>query len=176
MSKSFFPFNKFFLGLILSFFFGNAQCQDLHPTATYPKITGYFSIINPIFAFNKDELTPNFKNSYVVGFPVGINILKSDKIGFSFEITPFIKAENNDSKVSYFLFHPGVLFRYPKGFTIATRAAFETSGRYGCTLIFSKIIIRNKTNSFFIATPIPARFGNQMPASLGLGVQIGILF
>jgi len=108
--------------------------------------------------------------------PFGINVLTSNTSGFSFEIIPFIKAADGTSKTSNVLFHPGYIIRKKKGFNIITRAAFETSGRYGGTLVFNKIIAKSKTNTYFIATPIPFRFGNDKPASVGFNFQFGFTF
>ena len=142
----------------------------------YPKIAGYGSIVHPIITQDKDGTTHNFAGSYTVGFPFGLNILKSDHIGFSFEITPFIKAENGTDKVYNYLFHPGIMFRYPKGFTFISRMAFETGGRYGATAVFSKVIIRKTSMNYFIAVPVPIRFGNDKPPSIGIAFQFGISF
>ena len=75
---------------------------------SYPRTAGYMSIVHPIVSVNKDKATYNFSGTYTVGFPCGVNILKSDRAGFSFEVTPFITATGGTSKVSNFLFHPGV--------------------------------------------------------------------
>ncbi len=92
------------------------------------------------------------------------------------EFVPYIRSANGTSKMSNFLFHPGALFGLGKGFTLATRAAFETSGRYGFTPVLNKIVKRNSQCSYFIAVPVPARFGNDLPASLTIGFQFGIIF
>lgn len=152
--------------------FAKAQQQVL----TYPRAVGYISVVNPVVTIDEKSAVYNFTDGYTVGFPCGINVLKSDKIGFSFEVTPFIKFNDSSSKVSNVLFHPGIMFRYPKGFTLLTRFAFETSGRYGGTLVFNKIIYRTKMNNYFVAMPIPFRFGNNKPASLGVALQFGISF
>ena len=137
---------------------------------------GYASFIHPIVTFDKNGSTFNFSNSYTVGFPIGINILKSDKIGFSFEITPFIKAQHDSSKVSSILFHPGVMFRFKHGFTIIGRLAFETAGRYGFTPVFNKVLIRAKNVNYFVAMGIPVRMGNEKPISVGVALQLGVSF
>ncbi|MEA5259375.1 hypothetical protein VB264_16370 [Arcicella aquatica] len=142
----------------------------------YPKVVGYMSIVHPMVTAYQNETVYNFNNDYTVGFPVGINILKSDRIGFSFEITPFVKVANGNSAVSNMLFHPGIILRYPKGFSINNRLAFETSGRFGYTAVFSKVIVRTKMNNFFVAMPLPLRFGNNKSASIGIGLQMGITF
>ncbi|MBA0883765.1 hypothetical protein [Flavobacterium undicola] len=143
---------------------------------TYPKITGYFGILHPLVSINKDETTVNFRDYYAVGFPTGINIWKSEKIGFSFEIVPSIKDDQGVSKVNNLLIHPGVLVALGHGYTFAGRVAFETSGRYGVTPVFNKTIKKNANSSYFVAVPLPVRFGNDHPASFTLGFQFGIAF
>ncbi|QEC42096.1 hypothetical protein [Pseudobacter ginsenosidimutans] len=143
----------------------------------FPKITGYAGILHPLVTFSREEKPHyNFDGAYVIGIPTGINIWKSAKIGFSMEFVPLIRAANGTSKMNNFLFHPGALFGLGNGFTLATRAAFETSGRYGLTPVLNKIVKKNKGSSYFIAVPIPIRFGNDLPSSVSIGFQFGISF
>ena len=166
-------FAVLFLGSLLISITGYSQQI---PAQTYPKIAGYVGIVHPIVTFSSDGTHTNFKDSYIVGMPIGINLWKSAKIGFSSEIVPFIKATSSGSKVNNVLFHPGVLVALGNGFTFAGRAAFETSGRYGLTPVFNKVVKKNKGSSYFIAVPLPARFGNDLPSSFGIGFQFGISF
>jgi hypothetical protein len=62
------------------------------------------------------------------------------------------------------------------GYTFAGRAAYETSGRDGFTPVLNKAVIKNKNSNYFVAVPVPVRFGNDHPASLTLGFQFGIAF
>ena len=156
----------------MSFHYSQAQQVPV----TYPKIAGYVGILHPIVTFSKHETTYNFKDYYIGGLPTGINIWKSAKIGFSAEFVPFIKADSTGSKMNNFLFHPGVLVALGKGWTFAGRAAFETSGRYGFTPVFNKIVKKNKNSGYFIAIPLPFRFGNNHDATFGVGFQFGIAF
>ncbi len=142
----------------------------------YPKITGYAGTIHPIVTYSNSKPIYNFNGAYVGGLVAGINIWKSKKIGFSFEFVPFIRATDSTSRMSNFLFHPGVLFALGNGFTLATRAAFETSGRYGFTPVLNKVLVKGKNSSFYIAVPLPARFGNDHPASISAAFQFGIAF
>ena len=160
------------LSITVLFFQTNAQ----QTKNEYPRTVAYMSIVHPIVTAYSNETVYNFENDYTVGFPVGINLLKSDKIGFSFEITPFVKTANGTSSVSNFLFHPGLILRYPKGFSINNRMAFETSGRFGYTAVFSKVIAKTKMNNFFVAMPLPLRFGNNKPMSVGMVIQVGLTF
>jgi hypothetical protein len=143
---------------------------------TYPKITGYVGVLHPIVTFDSNGSHTNFKDSYTVGMPTGINIWKSAGVGFSMEMVPTIRAENGTSRMSNFLFHPGILLALGKGFTFAGRAAFETSGRYGLTPVLNKTLIKNKNTSYFAAVPLPLRFGNDRPTSFTIGFQFGIAF
>jgi hypothetical protein len=150
--------------------------QPSAPTIIYPRITGYVGIVHPLISFDKDGTHKNFEASYTVGMPTGINLWKTSKVGFSFEVVPYIRAENGISKMSNFLFHPGILFALGDGYTVVGRAAFETSGRYGLTPILNKVIKKNKNSNYFLALPLPLRFGNDKPSSFGAAFQFGIGF
>ena len=160
---------------LLAAYSAKAQ-QQPEQTHTYPRVTGYFSILHPIGTWNKDGFHDNFSDVYTLVFPFGMNILKSDKFGISFEIAPAIRTEHNISKVSSVLFHPGAMFRFKHGFTFIGRAAFETNGRYGFTPVFNQVIKKGKDASLYLALPIPVRFGNDQPASLTTGLQVGVSF
>jgi hypothetical protein len=160
---------------LICFGFGSGIRAQEH-VATYPKITGYVGIVHPLVSFDNEGTKTNFKDYYIVGMPIGINIWKSSRIGFSAEFVPYIRAEDGTSKVNNFLFHPGVLVALGKGWTLAGRAAFETAGRYGFTPVLNKVVKKNKNSGYFIALPIPFRFGNDHPASFTIGFQFGIAF
>ncbi|GAB3931668.1 hypothetical protein [Larkinella terrae] len=162
------------LGLVLAAFLKTASAQETPPV--YPRVAGYVGILHPIVTFSSEGTVTNFKNYYIVGLPTGINIWKSPKIGFSVEVVPLVQAENGASKVSNLLFHPGVLVNLGHGFTFAGRAAFETAGRYGFTPVLNKIVKKNRNSGYFVAVPIPVRFGNDHPASVTLGFQFGLAF
>lgn len=142
---------------------------------TYPKVVGYLSFIIPI-ATVANTITYNFNGSASIGFPIGVNVLYSDKFGFSYEFTPTIKAGGGTSKMSNLLFDPGTMFRFQHGFTIITRLAFETSGRYGFTPVFNQVYAHTKDVNYFVALSAPVRFGNSASSSIGLNVQFGFTF
>lgn len=98
------------------------------------------------------------------------------QIGFSAEFVPDIRAENGTSRMINCLFHQGVLLSMRKGWTFAERAAFETGGRYGFTPVLNKIVKKNKNSGYFVALPLPFRFGNNLPSSFTIGFQFGIAF
>jgi hypothetical protein len=144
--------------------------------SNYPKIAAYVGVLHPIVTFDSRGTHTNFSNAYTVGMPTGINIWKSPHVGFSVEMVPFVRTENNISRMSNFLFHPGVLLALGKGYTFAGRAAFETSGRFGFTPVLNKVIIKKEHVSYFAAVPLPVRFGNQLPAAFTAGFQFGVAF
>lgn len=94
-----------------------------------------------------------------------LNLWKTEKVGFSAEFVPFIRAESGQNRISNFLFHPGVLLRIPKGYVIALRAAFETLGRYDFTPVLSKTVLKKEQYGYFVALPLPLRFGNNHNAA-----------
>ncbi len=144
---------------------------------TYPRVVGYLSFILPLITVTKDATTHNFSNGATsIGFPIGVNVLYSDKFGFSYEFTPTIKASGGTSKTSNILFDPGTMFRFQHGFTFISRLAFETSGRYGFTPVFNQVYARTKDVNYFVALSLPTRFGNSAEASIGLNLQIGFTF
>jgi hypothetical protein len=145
-------------------------------TITYPRITGYVGIMHPIVTFGNEGAHTNFDGAYIGGLPTGINIWKSARIGFSIELVPFIRVADGTSKTNNLLFHPGLLVSLGHGFTLANRVAFETSGRYGITPVLNKVIKKSKDYNYYIALPVPARFGNNQPATIGIGFQFGIAF
>ncbi|WP_345955412.1 hypothetical protein [Mucilaginibacter sp. PAMB04168] len=139
-------------------------------------MAGYVGILHPIITFDRGGTHANFGSSYTIGVPTGINVWKSAKVGFSVEMVPFVRTENNISRMNNFLFHPGVLVALGKGYTFAGRAAFETSGRFGFTPVLNKVIIHGKGINYFAAVPLPVRFGNERPTSLTASFQFGIVF
>lgn len=155
-----------------------AQVDTLPTTIKhhYPEIKGYTGLVHPLYTWSDNGNVANFTSYYLVGNPWGINIWKSAKFGLSLEFTPYIKFSNNDSKLSNFVFHPGVLYRLGHDFTLIGRVAYETSGRYGFTPILNKVIYRDSSSNVFVALLLPARYGNTQAPSYSVAFQFGIGF
>jgi len=153
-----------------------AVAQSSQQEFTNPNISTYFSIVHPIVSFSDHGTNYNFRDNYTVGFPIGINFLKSKKIAFSIEFVPSVVATSNSNKMNGLLFHPGVIYRNIGGFNLLTRLAFDTNGRYGFTCIVNRPIIKQEKVTYFMAMPIPIRFGNDQPVSLTVGLQFGLSF
>jgi hypothetical protein len=151
--------------------------QKVKLKSAYPKTVGYLSFILPLETLQSGRFTPNFDHQTTsIGFPVGVNVLYGPRFGFSYELTPTVKASDGTSKMSNLLFDPGTMFRFDHGFTIISRLAFETSGRYGFTPVFNQVYARTKDINYFVALSLPTRFGNSELASVGLNLQIGFIF
>lgn len=162
--------------LLLTLLSVSAHSQTPPPPHDYPRTVLYQGILHPIVTFSQDAPVVNFKTFYQVGFPVGVNVWKTAKLGYSLEVVPFIRAEAGISRMNNVLFHPGLLLGLGKGYTLASRLAFETAGRYGLTPVLNKVVKRNENTNYFVAIPIPVRFGNDRPTSVTLGFQFGIAF
>jgi hypothetical protein len=151
--------------------------QKVTAKPKYPRVVGYLSFILPLETLQGGKITGNFAHHTTsIGFPVGVNVLYSDHFGFSYEFTPTVKASGGSSKMSNLLFDPGTMFRFDHGFTIITRLAFETSGRYGFTPVFNKVYARTDAVNYFVALSLPNRFGNSAAHSIGLNLQFGFTF
>jgi len=160
--------------LFLTSKIANAQTDGVVDSS--PEIKSYFSIVHPITTLTKNGSHFNFDDSYRVGFPVGINFLQSDKIAYSIEFVPTISVNDSSSNVTGLLFHPGVIYRNIAGFNLLTRLAFNTNGRYGFTAVINRPIIKKDKVTYFLAMPVPFRFGNNSPFSVTFGFQVGIIF
>jgi hypothetical protein len=171
------------LFLVLCLFFKNSFAQQENSTATitttssaYPRVVGFFALLVPVGTFNDKGFTANFSKNSVFGLPFGLNLLKSDHLGFSIEMVPFMLSQSGSTKMNYMLFHPGVMFRFPNGFTFIPRLAFQTDGRYGFTPVFSKIISTQKDYQLYLSLSEPVRYGNNLPGSFTTALQFGITF
>lgn len=164
------------LTVSLNAFSQEQQKIENQTSGTFPEIKGYVGLVHPIYTWSREGNAVNFKYYYTVGNPWGINIWKSKKVGISFEFTPFIRSDVRGSKVSNFLFHPGVLYRLKYDFTLIGRVAYETAGRYGVTPILNKVLIRYPKSNVFAAVLLPVRFENNHAPSYTVAFQFGIGF
>lgn len=160
------------IAFIAVLFTSTAYSQNKPLQNEYPlKVSGYFGVLHPIATIQDGKVQMNFDGAYTVGFPIGINVQRSPKMGFSFEIVPMIKADRQESKVSNIAIQPALYFPLKDGWTIVSRLSFEKSGRYGFIPIVSKRIVNGK-NPVSVILPFPVKFGNGQPVS----VTTAILF
>ena len=171
-SALFLPRNSFAQGMQS----GSTDTTKAPAKPVYPKVVGYVSFILPLETYSAGSFTPDFSSTTKIGFPIGVNVLYSDKFGFSYEFTPTVKENSTTNGVSSILFDPGTMFRFEHGFTIITRLAFATDGQYGFTPVFNQVYARTKAVNYFVAGSIPVRFGGGGAATIGVSLQIGFIF
>lgn len=164
--------------IVLFFVISNEVFSQDKPNPTEPsRLTGYFSVLNPLVKFSGGETTDNFSDGYVIGFPSGFVLMgKSNKAGFIFELVPLIQFSEGSSRMANLVFNPGVQFHYPNGWNFNALLSFESSGRYGFTPVISKTIKTGQYSSWFVTVPMPVRFGNDDPGSLEFALQLGVAF
>jgi hypothetical protein len=68
------------------------------------------------------------------------------------------------------------MFRFDHGFTIISRLAFETSGRYGFAPVFNQVYACTKDVNYFVPLSLLKRFGESEAATIGLNLQLGFTF
>ena len=166
---------KWIFSIFLFFSGFEVNSQSFNPLDTV-RIKGYFSVVHPIGSFDKEGGAFNFSDSYLVGFPCGVTFLDSEKLALSIEFVPNLQFTDSTSEMTGLLFHPGVIFRNRGSFNFLARAAFNTNGRYGFTLIINKTLFKSESKTYFLAMPIPFRFGAYSPASITIGLQFGMVF
>lgn len=162
--------------VVLCLPFKHGFAQQVQPAPSYPMVTGFLATFVPVGTLTSKGFTANFKNSTLLGVPFGINLLKSDRFGYSMEFVPFILSQSGSSRMQFMLFHPGIMFRFKNGFTLTPRLAFQTDGRYGFTPVFGKVLLREKNYQIYVSVSEAARFGNNLPWSAATGFQLGVSF
>lgn len=131
----------------------------------------YVGTAIPIASVDKNEVSTNFEDNTTLAFPIGLNIKKSEKLSYSFELAPVIQWTKNGSSVTSLSFLPGVLL-HNKKFTYGIRGAFETSGRYGMSFSALTPIIKKEHINIVLGLPLDLRFGNNLPTNLGTGILL----
>jgi hypothetical protein len=167
--------NRFLFLVLVILFPLPSPAQTPAPTFN-PKTIVYTCLFLPIVSTSSKISTWNFSNSFSLGFATGINVLFSERFGFSYDVSPVITTTNGNSRVSNFIFDPGPIFRFNNGFLLIARIAFETAGRFGESTVLTKVFTPQKKNSLFLALGVPLRFGNNLPPSIGVSVFFGIAF
>src|SRR5262245_12732336 len=76
----------------------NVSAQQAQPA--YPRVAVYLSVSEPLGALTKNGVADNFSKGSNITFPAGVNLLKSDQFGISFEIAPAIHIEKGVAKTN----------------------------------------------------------------------------
>lgn len=137
-------------------------------------MSGYIGTALPAASFVDGEFTSNFNSSTSIVFPIGLNLKKSDKFSFSFELDPLLSLTRDSSLISNLAILPGVLL-HQKNVTYGIRAGFETNGRYGLSFSLLKSLIKRENFNIILGIPLDLRTGNKAPHSIDTGLIVVVI-
>ncbi|GAB2575716.1 hypothetical protein [Spirosoma areae] len=140
-------------------------------TQAQNRVGGHLGFVHPLTTFQR-EGTTSILDNYVIGFPTGISVQKSDRVAFDLEMVPFVWGSRG---VKNLLIHPGVLWGLKNNYTLATRAAFELAGVWGFTPSLTKGF-KIKGASTYVDVATPLRWGTGNGPSLTIAIHAGIGF
>jgi hypothetical protein len=168
----------FLLGLMLlvPYFLSAQDSLKVSKSSTYDtKVSAYIGIAHPIVGFTDKKTTWNFDEFYLVGLSTAIIIRKHAKYAYNLELISFVRAQSGKSRTNLMI-HPGVSFYLPRNFAITPRVGFETSGRYGPTLVIGKTLIKSKLHPFNFNLVNLFRFGADLPFSYTTAINLTVGF
>ncbi|MGL4630117.1 MAG: hypothetical protein ACRCVT_02830 [Leadbetterella sp.] len=154
--------------IVLCFMLQKSYCQI--PSET--KISSYIGIVHPLYTVQKAEVTPNFRDYYQMGITTAVIIKKAKRYAYNLEIVGFIRHEKGITKMNNLMLHPGVSFIFKKDWIVTPRLGFETSGRFGPTLIITKTMAKPKGHPINFNLVNLVRFGNDTGASFTQAINL----
>ena len=149
-------------------------------TGAYPqtRLGGHFGVALPLIAHAQGETT-TISDDFVIVFPMGITVRKSDVFAFDLELAPVVQ---NDPRHIDLTLHPGVAWGIGNGYSVGGRVAFDIGKEsWGLTPLFNKGLLQvGKDSTLFAELDIPIRFKQDAQGvgytSVGLAVVVGIGF
>ena len=123
--------------------------------------------------------TTTISDDFVLGFPMGITVRKSDTLAFDLELVPGVQ---NDPLHVDLTVHPGVVVGVGDGWGAGVRLAFDVNKpSWGFTPILNHGLLKVGTDStLFGELVLPIRFQSTGPGNtstaIGFGVHVGIGF
>ncbi len=136
------------------------------------KISSYIGIVHPIYTIQKGKFTTNFKDYYQVGMTTAIIVKKAKNYAYNFEFVGFIRNENGITRMNNLMLHPGVSFYLKHNWALTPRMGFETSGRFGPTLVVSKTMFKPGGHPVNFNLVNLLRFGNDTGASFTNAINL----
>jgi hypothetical protein len=142
------------------------------------RLGGHMGFVLPLVT-HADGKTTTISDDFVIGFPVGITVRKSDTFAFDLELVPAV--QNNPLHVGLTV-HPGVVAGLGNGWGAGARIAFDVNEpSWGFTPILNHgLTTVGKDATLFGELVVPIRFQSRGPGntttSIGLGVHLGIGF
>jgi hypothetical protein len=125
-----------FLITCISAFCGYSQ------TTPETKVASYIGIVHPIYTIQNGDFTPNFRDFYLAGLTTAIIIKKAQNYAYNLELVAFVREQNGSVRASNIMIHPGITRYFKNDFSITPRLGFESSGRFGPSLIFTKTMAK----------------------------------
>jgi hypothetical protein len=148
------------------------------PAAAQNRVGGHMGFVLPLVT-RSDGRTTNIGDDFVIGFPVGVTVRKSDRFAFDLELVPTV--QNDPLNVSLTV-HPGVVGGFGNGWGAGVRLAFDVNEpQWGFTPIFNHGLTSVGSDAtLFGELVVPIRFRsdhrNDTTTSIGIGVHLGIGF
>jgi hypothetical protein len=142
------------------------------------RIGGHFGVALPLIAHGQGETT-TISDDFVIVFPTGITVRKSDVFAFDLELAPVVQ---NDPRHIDLTVHPGVAWGIGNGYSVGGRVAFDIGKEsWGFTPLFNKGLLQvGKDSTLFAELDVPVRFKQDAHGvgytSVGLAVVVGIGF
>ena len=125
------------------------------PASAQDRLGGHFGFVLPLVT-HADGETTTISDDFVIGFPMGITVKKTDKVAFDLELVPFI--QNEPLHISL-LVHPGVIFPLEHGLAAGLRMAFDVNAAsWGFTPLLNKSFPLKGGCAFFTEVVVPIRF------------------
>jgi hypothetical protein len=142
------------------------------------RVGGHFGVALPLVTRAQGQTT-TLSDDFVIVFPTGITVRKSDVFAFDLELAPVVQ---NDPRHIDLTLHPGVAWGIGNGFSVGGHVAFDIGREsWGFTPLFNRGLVQmRKDTTFFGELDVPIRFkedsrGNAF-TSIGLAVVVGVGF
>lgn len=156
--------------------------------AAQDRVGGHFGFVLPLFTRAQGETT-TISDDFVIGFPTGVTVRKSDTFAFDLEVVPVVQ---NDPLHVDLTIHPGVVWGVGNGIGAGVRIAFDVNKpSWGFTPILNKGLLEvGRGSTLFAELVVPIRFqeGPRLGptpvgattdvnfTSIGVGLHIGVGF
>jgi hypothetical protein len=149
------------------------SAQPANPPTEYPtKIGAYIGIVHPIITLQDGKATFNFDGFYQMGITTAVIIRKHEKYAFNLELVSFVRSQDGQARTNNLMIHPGVTFFLKKNYSITPRLGFESSGRFGPTVIFTKKMFQWGAHPINFNLVNLFRFGNNVKFSYTTAINL----
>jgi hypothetical protein len=142
------------------------------------RVGGHFGALFPLVT-HANGRTTTISDDFVVGFPMGITVRKSEDFAFDLELVPVIQ---NDPLHVDLTVHPGFVVGLSGGWGAGLRLAFDVNKpSWGFTPILNHGLLKvGRDSTLFGELVLPIRFQSSGPnntfTSIGFGMHVGVAF